>query len=184
MATETSTTHWSVDPSHSEIGFRIRHLMITNVKGFFSEYTATAQTRGDNWLSATIDVRIKPNSINTNDTNRDNHLRSADFFDVENHGDIHFASTSVEKNDEEHYTIHGNLTIKGITKSIVLKAEISDVAKDPWGNLKVGAIVTGKINRKDWGLNWNATLETGGFLVADDIKIDCEVQLVKQAATA
>lgn len=169
---------WVIDPSHSEISFKVKHLMITNVKGVFKEFDASIYTTGNDFLTSEIDFWMNPASIDTSDSNRDAHLKGPDFFDSEEHKQINFVGNSYEKLDDEgHYELYGDLTIKGITKRIKLNVEFSGVMKDPWGNDKAGFIIEGKINRTDFGLSWNAALETGGLLVSEDVKISCEVQL-------
>ena len=173
-----STTKWVLDPSHSELLFKVKHLMIANVKGEFRKFDATFE--GDDLSKARIDVKIDASSIYTNEENRDAHLKSADFFDVENFKEIHFKSRKINKLDEERYQLIGDLSIKGIINEVVLDAEYGGINKDPWGNEKAGFSLNGKISRKDWGLNWNAALETGGVLVSDEVRINGEVQFVKQ----
>ena len=180
--TETLTkTKWAIDPAHSEVAFKVKHLMITNVKGVFKEYEASIYTTGNDFLTAEVDFWMDPDSVDTGDEKRDAHMKSADFFDVENHKEITFTGNSYEKKDDDTYELWGDLTIKGITKRIKLDVEFAGVMKDPWGNEKAGFNITGKINRKDWGLNWNAALEAGGVLVSDTVTINCEVQLIKAA---
>ncbi len=175
-------TKWGIDSAHSEIGFKVKHLMFTNVRGSFKEFDASIYTTGEDFMSAEVDFWINPASINTRDEKRDAHLRSADFFDVENFKEINFTGNTYEKVDKEgHYKLYGDLTIKGIKKQIKLDVEFGGVVKDPWGNHKAVFNVNGKINRKDWGLTWNAALETGGVLVSEDVWISCEVQLTKQS---
>ena len=182
MATlEVTKTKWGIDPVHSEIGFKVKHLMITSVKGVFKEFDASIYTTGDDFMTAEVDFWLNPASVDTHDEKRDAHLRSPDFFDVENYKQITFIGNTYEKVDNDSYELYGDLTIKGITKRIKLDVEFGGVMKDPWGNEKAGFSVNGKINRKDWGLNWNAALEAGGLLVSDEIRISCEVQLVKQS---
>ncbi len=177
MATKVK---WVIDPVHSEIAFKVKHLMITNVKGVFNEFEASIYTTGDDFMSAEIDVWINPASITTGDAARDKHLKSADFFDVENHKEINFVANTYENVDNDgSYELYGDLTIKGITKKIKLDVEFGGVVKDPYGNEKAGFTINGKINRKDWGLNWNTALEAGGVLVSEDVYINCEVQLIK-----
>ncbi len=179
---ETTKTRWSIDPAHSEIAFKVKHLMITNVKGVFKEFDANIYTTGEDFMTSEIDFRMNPASVDTGVADRDAHLKSPDFFDVENHKQIHFLGTSYEKVDNDgSYELYGELTIKGITKQIKLDVEFGGVMKDPWGNEKAGFSINGKINRKDWGLTWNAALEAGGVLVGDEVKISCEIQLVKQS---
>ncbi|MGB3074959.1 MAG: YceI family protein [Chitinophagales bacterium] len=175
-------TKWIIDPAHSEIAFKVKHLMITNVKGVFKEFDASIYTTGEDFMTSEVDFFMSPASVDTGDEKRDEHLKSADFFDVENHKQISFTGDSYEKVDDDgSYELYGNLTIKGITKQIKLDVEFGGVMKDPWGNHKAGFTINGKINRKDWGLTWNAALEAGGVLVSDEIRISCEVQLTKQS---
>jgi polyisoprenoid-binding protein YceI len=174
-------TKWGLDAAHSEIAFKVKHLMISNVKGTFKEFDASIYTTGEDFMTAEIDFWLNPASIETGAPDRDAHLKSADFFDVENHKQITFIGNTCEKVDEDSYTLFGDLTIKGITKQIKLDVEFGGVMKDPWGNEKAGFTINGKINRKDWGLNWNAALEAGGVLVGEEIKISCEVELQKQS---
>jgi polyisoprenoid-binding protein YceI len=174
------TTKWVLDPTHSEILFKVKHLMITNVKGEFRKINAELTTDGINFNKASVILTIDAASVFTNEENRDNHLKSVDFFDVENHKEISFIGTSFDKVDDENYTLKGMLKMKGVSKEISLAVEFGGVNKDPWGNEKAGFSVSGKINRKDFGLNWNAALETGGVLVSEEVKINAEVQFVKQ----
>jgi len=175
-----ATTKWSLDPTHSELGFKIKHLMISNVSGVFTKFDVQAQTSGDDFTDATVVVNIDVASINTNNEQRDEHLRNADFFEVENHPQITFKSTKVEKADDDTFNLFGDLTVKNITKPVKLSVEYSGIAKDGWGNIKAGFSVTGKINRKDWGINYNAALETGGLVLGEELKLNAEIQLVKQ----
>ena len=173
-------TKWVIDPVHSEIAFKVKHLMITNVKGVFKEFEASIYTTGDDFMTAEVDFWMDPGSVDTGSADRDAHLKGADFFDVDNHKEITFVANTYEKVDaDSSYELYGDLTIKGITKRIKLDVEFGGVVKDPWGNEKAGFSINGKINRKDWGLVWNAGLEAGGVLVGDDVKISCEVQLLK-----
>lgn len=173
-------TKWSIDLIHTEIGFKVKHLMITNVKGTFKEFDGSIYTTDEDFMTSEIDFWINPASIDTGDAKRDEHLKSADFFDVENHKQITFTGNTYEKTDNDaSYELYGNLTIKGITRQVKLDVEFGGIMKDPWGNEKAGFSINGKINRKDWGLEWNTALETGGVLVSDEIKISCEVQLLK-----
>jgi polyisoprenoid-binding protein YceI len=183
METATATrTKWVIDPAHSEISFKVKHLMITNVKGGFKNFTGEALTEDDDPSSANVRLVIDTASIYTNDDKRDTHLRSADFFDVEHHEKIVFEGNSMEKIDNNEYKLTGILTIKGTSKQVRLDVEYGGINKDPWGNQKAGFSVKGKINRKDWGLTWNAMLETGGVLVSDEVKIEAEVQFIKETA--
>jgi polyisoprenoid-binding protein YceI len=176
-------TKWTIDPAHSEIGFKVKHLMITNIKGGFKEFDASIYTTGDEFMTSDIDLWINPESIDTGDTKRDEHLKGSDFFDIENFKQISFIGNTYEKADGPgNFKVYGDLTIKAIKKQIRLDAEFGGVMKDPWGNEKAGITISGVINRKDWGLNWNAALEAGGVLVSDEVKINCEIQLTKQSS--
>lgn len=171
---------WVIDPAHSEIEFKLKHLMVSNVKGKFREFEASIYTTGDDFMTAEADCTINVDSIDTGSADRDKHLKSADFFDVENFPQINFEANSVENVDSDgSYELWGNLSIKGVTRKIKLDVEFGGVMKDPWGNEKAGFTINGTINRKDWGLTWNAALETGGVLVSDEVKISCEIQLVR-----
>jgi polyisoprenoid-binding protein YceI len=176
-----ANTKWVIDPTHSEIGFKIRHLMITNVSGKFDQFEAEVETQNEDFATAQIRATIKTASVNTSNLQRDEHLRNSDFFEVENHPDILFTSQKVEKIDNDNFVLHGNLTLKGITKQVKLQVEHSGFTKDPWGGERAGFVVTGKINRNDFGLSFNAALETGGVVLGDEVKIHSEIQLVKQA---
>lgn len=155
--------------------------MISNVTGKFTQFDAVAETEGDDFINATVVANIDPASINTNNEQRDEHLRNADFFGVETHPNMKFVSTKVERVDEDTFNLFGDLTIKDTTKPIKLSVENNGIATDPWGNVKAGFSISGKINRKDWGINYNAALETGGVMLGEELKIQGEVQLVKQA---
>lgn len=175
-------TKWVSDPPHSEIQFKVRHMMIANVKGEFRNFNATILTEGDDFSKGTVEVIIEAGSIFTNNTDRDTHLKSADFFDVENHKELKFTGTSLTQLDDDNYLLKGLLNIKGIEKEVSFDVEFGGINKDPWGSMKAGFSLNGKISRKDWGLNWNAALETGGVLVSDEVRITAEVQFVKEAA--
>ncbi len=180
METKGKTT-WVMDPAHSEVLFKVKHLMITNVKGEFRTFDAGLVTDGNDFSTAEVNVTIDAASVFTNNEDRDNHLKSADFFDVEKHKELTFKSTKIEKADDDEYKLMGLLTIKGVSKEVTLDVEFGGIMKDPWGNEKAGFSLEGKINRKDWELNWNAALEAGGVLVGDEVKISAEVQFAKQA---
>jgi polyisoprenoid-binding protein YceI len=176
----TEKSKWVLDPSHSELLFKVKHLMITNVKGEFRKFNVEAVSDGNDFSNATVDVTIDAGSVFTNEENRDAHLKSPDFFDAENHKELTFKSTGLIKNADGELVLTGLLTIKGVTKEVGLRVEFGGINKDPWGNEKAGFSLEGKISRKDWGLNWNAMLETGGVLVSDEVKIQAEVQLARQ----
>ncbi|WP_129019606.1 YceI family protein [Edaphocola flava] len=171
---------WALDPTHSELLFKVKHLMITNVKGEFRTFSAAID--GEDFTSAPVTVKIDTESVFTNNNDRDGHLKSPDFFDAAQYPSITFTSKSFKKVDDDEYTLTGDLTIKDVTKEVSLQVTYGGVNKDPWGNQKAGFSVKGKINRTDFGLTWNAALETGGVLVSEEVKIDAEVQFVQQPA--
>ncbi|MCP4363036.1 MAG: polyisoprenoid-binding protein [Chloroflexi bacterium] len=171
---------WQIDSAHSHIYFTARHMMISKVRGQFESFTGTVNFDEENPTRTTVDIEADLDSINTQEEQRDNHLKSPDFFDVANYPLMTFKSTKVEQTGENKGKLHGDLTIRGVTKPVVLTAEYAGQAKSPWGTVSAGFSATGNINRKDWGLNWNQALETGGFLVGDKIKIEIELELVKQ----
>lgn len=174
-------TKWVIDPAHSVIGFTVKHLLFSNVRGHFKEFETLIYTRGDDFRSAEIDVRINVASVDTGVEQRNEHLRSADFFDTEQFKEISFtASRLVADNREGLFALYGELNMKGIKKQIKLDVEFGTIIRDPWGTEKALFNISGKINRKDWGLNYNAVLETGGVLISEDVSIQCDVQLVKQ----
>lgn len=175
-----STTKWVLDPTHSEIGFKVKHMMFTNVSGKFNQFEATAETEGDDFETAKIHFSGDASSISTGNEDRDTHLRSGDFFDAENNPKLQFESTSFTKKSADSYELKGNLSIRGVSKPIVLDVEYGGIGQDPWGNTKAGFSATGKISRKDWGLNWNSALEAGGVLVSDEVRLVIELQFVKQ----
>ena len=173
-----ATTKWAIDPTHSEIGFKVKHMMFTNVSGTFAAYDATITTEDDNFENANFEFSANIDSISTNNTDRDNHLKSADFFDADNFPKLTFKASSFTK-DGDDYEITGDLSIKEVTKPVKFPVEFSGLMKDPWGNTKAGFSFDGKISRKDFGLNWNTVLETGGVMVSDEVKIAGELQFVK-----
>ena len=176
-----AATQWSIDPAHSEIQFKIRHLMITNVTGSFGTFAGGAETEGDDFSNAKVNFSADIASINTNSTDRDTHLKSADFFDADTYPKLSFESTGMTKKSDDEYELTGNMTIRDTTKPVTFTVEAGGITKDPWGNTKAGFSLSGKINRKDFGLTWNAALETGGVMVSEDVKLMAEVQLVKAA---
>jgi len=174
----TNQIKWTMDKAHSDISFKIRHLMISHVKGSFKTFDANIYTTDKDFTTAQIDLWIDVASITTGDAKRDEHLTGADFFDIENHKQISFTSSTIEKPDADgNHALWGELTIKGITKNVQLNVEFGGIISDPWGNEKAGFTVTGKINRSDWELTWNSAMETGGMMLGDEIKISCEIQL-------
>lgn len=172
---------WIIDGSHSEVGFSVRHMMIATVKGRFSKVEGTLEFDPENLAAATFEGKIEAGSIDTRDENRDNHLRSADFFDVENNPYITFGNSKVTKVAGNEFTLVGDLTIHGVTKQVTLAGEFMGVNVDPWGNTKAGFTATAKISRKEWNLNWNAALEAGGVLVSDEVKLSLDLEVAKQA---
>lgn len=175
-----ATVKWSLDPSHSELQFKVKHLMISTVTGDFKSFSAELTSDDENFENIQVNFKADMSSIDTRNQDRDNHLRSGDFFDAEKYPEMTFKSNNVTK-DGDDFVVTGNLTIKGITKEVTLKAELGGVNADPWGNTKAGFTINGKINRGDFGLTWNAALETGGVMVSDEVKILGELQFVKQA---
>jgi polyisoprenoid-binding protein YceI len=176
-----ATTKWVFDPTHSELGFKIKHLMISSVSGSLKNFDVKVETTGDDLSTAKIQVKADMNSIYTNNAQRDEHLRNADFFEVEKYPVLEFHSTKVEKLDDDNYAVYGALTMKGIAKPVTLHVEYSGVTRDPWGGQRAGFVITGKINRSEWGILFNAALETGGFVLGEEVKISSEIQLVKEA---
>lgn len=174
------TTKWILDPTHSELGFKIRHLMITNVSGSFTNFQVKAETDGEDFTSARINVTADMTSISTNNEHRDAHLRNTDFFEVEKHPEMKFTSTRIEEAGSDTFVVHGDLTLKGVTKPVKLNVEYSSVTKDPWGGERVGFTIDGKIRRSDWGISFNSVLETGGVALSEEVRINAEIQLVKQ----
>lgn len=171
---------WKVDPAHTEIQFKVKHLMITTVTGHFKKYDLEVVTENEDFNTASkIEFTADINSIDTNNQQRDSHLKSADFFDAENHGQIKFVGKNYKSSGDE-AELNGDLTIRGTTKPIKLKVEYGGTVVDPYGQTKAGFTVNGKISRKEYGLLWNAATEAGQVVVGDEIKIHCEVQIVKQ----
>ena len=174
-----ATTKWALDATHSELGFKIKHLMISNVSGRFNSFDVTAETGNDDFTDAAITATIDVASIFTNNEQRDGHLRTGDFFEIEKYPNITFKSTSVKK-DGDDLEVSGDLTMKDVTKAITIKVEFAGITKDLYGNTKAGFSFAGKLNRKDWGINFNAALETGGVMLGEEVKFDGEIQLIKQ----
>jgi polyisoprenoid-binding protein YceI len=173
-------TKWNLDITHSEIYFKVKHLMISTVTGQFKQFSGTVETKGDDFSSAKIQFNADVNSIFTNNEQRDAHLRNNDFFDAENFPQISFEGDRLEKIDDEEYKLRGVLTIKGISREVTLDVEFGGLTTDPWGNARAGFSVSGKINRQDFGINFSAVTETGGLLLGNEVKIYAEVQFVKQ----
>jgi polyisoprenoid-binding protein YceI len=173
---------WQIDTSHSHIGFSVKHMMIATVRGEFKAYTGTLALDTDDLTQSVFTGEIDIASIDTREPKRDEHLRSADFFDAEAHPTMTFQSTRIERVDGNDYRIVGDLTIKGITKEVVLEAEFAGIHKDPWGNTRTGFTASATLDRKDFGLSWNAALETGGVLVGEKVKLSLDIEAVLQEA--
>ena len=176
-----ATTKWVLDPTHSELEFKVKHLMITTVTGKFNSFSAELETEAENFVGAEVSFQAEISSINTNNTDRDNHLKSGDFFDADQFPTMKFEGGKLTQ-DDGNYFLDGQLTIRDVTKPVKLNVEFGGIATDPWGNVKAGFNISGKVNRADFGLTWNAALETGGVMVSEDVRILGELQFVKQAS--
>jgi polyisoprenoid-binding protein YceI len=177
---QISTTTWKIDPVHSVAEFKVKHMMISNVKGQFPKVTGTLTLDESDLTNSNVEASIETASIETRDPQRDTHLKSADFFDVEKFPAISFKSTGISLVRDGELAVEGDLTIRGVTRKVLFSVEgPTPPAKDPWGNARVAVSATTKINRKDFGLTWNAALETGGILVGDEVTITLDVQFVK-----
>ncbi len=176
-----SAETWNIDADHSAIGFKIRHMMVSNVKGSFPAFSGTVQIDDKDITRSKVEVSIETASISTNISKRDEHLRRADFFDVAKYPLMTYVSTKVEKAGQGRLRVAGNLTLHGVTREVILEVEGPTAAfKDPWGNIRRGASATAKLNRKDFGLNWNAVIESGGVLVGDEVSIELELEMIKK----
>lgn len=171
---------YKVDPSHSEVTFKVKHLMITNVTGTFSKFDATLDADKEDFSDAKVTFEADINSISTNNEQRDGHLKSDDFFNAEQFPKMTFESTAITKKNDEDYELDGNLTIRDITKPVKLNVVYGGTMTDPWGQTKAGFEITGKINRKEFGLKWTAVTEAGGIVVSDDVRLNVQIQMVKQ----
>jgi polyisoprenoid-binding protein YceI len=183
---ETTTT-WQIDPAHTSVEFAVKHMMFTTVRGRFKDVKGTIEADEQNPDRSSVNVEIRTASIDTGSADRDTHLRSADFLDVENYPTITFRSKRVEgaaKQEGDRFRVTGDLTIRGTTLEVTLDCVYEGTGKDPWGGTRAGSRATGKIDRREWGLKWNQALETGGILVANEVRIEVEVQAVKAAAVA
>ena len=179
-APAAAATTWNIDSVHSSAQFKVKHMMISNVKGEFTTITGSLKYDEENIANSRVDASIDATTISTRDPQRDAHLKSADFFDVEKYPALTFKSTQVSKKVDGELSVAGDLTIHGITKNVVFEVEgPSAPAKDPWGNTRVGLSASTRINRKDFGLTWNAALETGGILVGEEVSITLDVQFIK-----
>ena len=175
-----ATTKWVLDPTHSEVEFKIKHMMISTVTGNFKKFDATVETEGEDFTTAKVKFTVEVDSIDTKNEQRDGHLKSVDFFDVANFPEFKFVATKYENVDNDgSYEVYGDLTIRGITRNEKFDAEFGGVIKDPWGNTRAGITITGKINRKDFGLTWSGATETGSLIVSEDVKIHVALEFVK-----
>jgi len=177
-----ATTKWVIDPTHSEVQFKIKHLMISTVSGQFNQFEGIAETDSDDFTGAKARFSADINSISTNNEQRDEHLKNGDFFDAENHPQLTFETEDIEKIDDEDYKIRGVLTMRGVSRNIELNAEFGGITQDPWGNTRAGFELSGKINRKDFGVSFGMLTETGGIALGEEVKLAASVQFVKQVA--
>ena len=180
--TQTLTGTYAIDPSHSRLGFVVRHAMVTKVRGNFADFSGTVTVNGDDPASSAVEISAAIVSITTGDEARDGHLRSADFFDLEAHPTMTFTSTGITAKGDDEFAVTGDLTINGITKPVTIDLEFTGAATDPFGNHRIGFEGTGEIKRKDFGVEWNAALETGGVLVGDKVKLELDISAVAQQA--
>ena len=180
----TLTGTYAVDPTHSRIGFVARHAMVTKVRGSFNEFDGSGYFDAENPTSSRIELAIQAASIDTRNADRDGHLKSNDFFDMETYPQITFASTAIEQVDAVNYRVSGDLTIRGITKPVTLDLEYTGSAVDPFGNQRIGLEGKTTVNRKDWGLNWNAALDAGGVLVSEKVTLEFEVSAIRTGEAA
>jgi polyisoprenoid-binding protein YceI len=180
METQT-VTKWAIDPMHSEVSFKVKHLVISTVTGFFKSFEGSLETENDDFSDAKIEFSLDIASLDTKQTQRDEHLKSPEFFDAAKYPHIKFHSTSFTKTGDDEYKLAGDLTIKDVTKSVTLDAEFGGSANDFYGNTKAGFEITGKINRKEFGLTWDGVTEAGSVVVGEDIKLQINLQLAKQA---
>jgi polyisoprenoid-binding protein YceI len=174
-----ATSNWALDPAHSEIQFKVRHLMVSNVSGHFKKFNATVETEGEDISTAKVHFTADVDSISTNNEQRDGHLKTGDFFDVENHPQITFEGDKLEKIDGENYKAHGTLTMRGVSKPIDLHVEFGGIMQDPWGNERAGFSISGKVNRKDFGVSFGMVSETGGVLLGDEVTFNANTEFVK-----
>lgn len=176
-ATENLTTTWGIDPTHTEVQFKVKHLVISTVTGFFKKFEGALETGSDDFDGAKVNFSLDANSIDTNQADRDAHLKSADFFAADQYPHLKFEGVLNKRGED--YSLVGDMTVRDITKSITLDVDFGGIMVDPWGNTKAGFEINGKINRKDFGLNWNTITEAGGMLVGEEVKIHINTQLAK-----
>jgi len=181
LPASAQSNQWGFDPAHTKIAFSISHMMISDVPGQFDAFDGTIQTDNDDFSSAKVNFTIDVNSINTHNVKRDNHLRSPDFFNTEMYPNITFVSTKIKPSlKKNEYTLIGDLTMNGITKTVKLKTVHRGTIKDPYGNIRAGFKVTGVLNRTEWGLKYNSVMDTGGLLIGEEVDIVCDVELIRQ----
>ncbi|MFI5133342.1 MAG: YceI family protein [Chitinophagales bacterium] len=172
---------WVLDKAHAQVQFKVKHLMITTITGGFGNFDALVETEDEDFMTAKVNFTADTNSVSTGNPDRDKHIKSPDFFDVEKYPQMKFVTTKYDKLDDKgNYKLYGDLTIRDVTKNIQLDVEFAGVVKDPWGNNKAGFVITGSINRKDFGLKWNVITDAGSLLVGEEVRINCEVQLSEQ----
>jgi polyisoprenoid-binding protein YceI len=172
---------WALDPTHAEVTFKIKHLMITNVSGEFTKFEVNVETDDEDFTTAKVNFTADIDSITTGNEQRDGHLKSADFFDAANYPQLKFVATKYENVDNDgSYELYGDLTIRGTTKNLKFDVEFGGIIKDPWGNTRAGFTISGKINRKEFGLHWHAVTEAGGLVLSDDVRVHVEIELIKQ----
>lgn len=175
-----ATTKWVLDPSHSEVEFKVKHMMISTISGKFTKFDADLQTEDEDFMTAKVSFTVDTDSITTNNEQRDGHLKASDFLDTSNFPKIKFVATKYENVDNDgSYEVYGDLTIRGVTKQVKLDAEFGGVIKDPWGNTRAGVTVSGKINRKEFGVQFHAVTETGGIVVGDEVRIHVALEFIK-----
>jgi polyisoprenoid-binding protein YceI len=178
--TTTNKTKWLIDPAHTQIQFKVKHLVISTVTGSFDTFEGGMESSSEDYTDANVWFSADTSSVNTNAPDRDTHLKSADFFDAANHPKLTFKSTGIQKKSKDNFALTGDLTIRGNTHPIELDVTYGGLMKDPWGNIKVGFELTGKLHRKEFGLNWNAITEAGGLVVSDEVRILINVELSRQ----
>src|SRR3979490_21294 len=175
-----ATTKWVLDPSHSEVEFKVKHMMISTVSGKITKFDTSVETEGEDFMTAKVTFTAEADSLTTGNEQRDGHLKSVDFFDAVNFPQIKFVATKYENVDNDgSYEVYGDLTIRGITKNVKLDTEFGGVIKDPWGNTRAGITISGKINRKEFGLTWSGATETGSLIVSDEVRIHVGLEFVK-----
>jgi polyisoprenoid-binding protein YceI len=176
------TETFTIDPAHSSIGFAVKHMMVATVRGRFGEFSGKVELPDGDASRARAEFAIQAASVDTNVGPRDEHLRSADFFDAANHPELRFVSSRVQSLGGDRYQADGELTMRGVTRPVSLEVELGERIRDPWGNERIGLSARGKLNRKDWGLNWNQALEAGGMLVSEEVKLEIDAALVASQA--